>query len=89
MWCIIYPVRTIPVITLMFLVSRRAAKKLPPTAKSVFSGTNTLETLIDLFYKLDILGIFLLTTALSLTLIPLTLAGGETRKWKTPGIITP
>lgn len=90
MWCIIYPVCTIPFITIMFIVGRRAAKTIPPKAKSALAGDkNKLGTLVDLFWKLDILGIFLLTAALSLTLIPLTLAGGETRKWETAGIITP
>ncbi|KAH6987116.1 major facilitator superfamily domain-containing protein [Ilyonectria destructans] len=83
MWCIIYPFCTIPFITIMLLVGRRAAKKQPPKTKS------QLGSLIDLFWQLDIVGIFLLTAVLSLTLIPLTLAGGEDKKWKTAGILAP
>lgn len=83
MWCIIYPFCTIPFIAIMLLVGRRAAKKQSEKAKT------QLGSLTDLFWQLDIVGIFLLTAVLSLTLIPLTLAGGEDKKWKTAGILTP
>ncbi|KPM41438.1 hypothetical protein AK830_g5129 [Neonectria ditissima] len=90
MWCIIYPVCTIPFISIMFIVGRRSSKKLPPNAASVFLLKGEKQRLlVELFWKLDIIGILLLTASLSLTLIPLTLAGGETKKWKTAGILTP
>ncbi|CAH0005092.1 unnamed protein product [Clonostachys byssicola] len=90
MWCIIYPICTIPFIAVMAIVGRRASKTIPGEAKlSLSKGKNKLQVLVDLFWKLDIVGIFLLTATLSLTLIPLTLAGGEKQKWKTAGIITP
>ncbi|KAK7420354.1 ferrioxamine B transporter [Neonectria punicea] len=90
MWCIIYPVCTIPFIAIMLTVGRRSSKKLPPDTASVFlPQEEKQQLLVDLFWKLDIIGILLLTASLSLTLIPLTLAGGEKKKWKTAGILTP
>ncbi|KAH7121489.1 major facilitator superfamily domain-containing protein [Dactylonectria macrodidyma] len=83
MWCIIYPICSIPFIAIMVFVGRRAAKKQPAAAKV------PLGSITDLFWKLDIVGIFLLTAVLSMILIPLTLAGGASQKWKTAGILTP
>ncbi|TPX12906.1 uncharacterized protein E0L32_006786 [Thyridium curvatum] len=86
MWCIIYPVATIPFITIMAIVGRRANKKLAKHAKS---GKGWARTAHEMFWKLDVVGLLLLTAALSMTLIPLTLAGGENKKWRTAGILTP
>ncbi|KAL1892383.1 ferrioxamine B transporter [Sporothrix stenoceras] len=86
MWCIIYPVCTLPFIATMAIVGRRASKTMP---KTTAGRTPLMSLLQDMFWKLDMIGIFLLTASLSLTLIPLTLAGGETKKWQTAGILTP
>ncbi|RSL92348.1 hypothetical protein CEP52_013865 [Fusarium oligoseptatum] len=89
MWCIIYPVCCIPFVTVMAIVGRRASKALPHETKYSPSNGSIRLRIIDLFQKLDIVGVLFLTATLSLTLIPLTLAGGESKKWQTAGIITP
>lgn len=90
MWCIIYPVCLIPFVTIMTIVGRRASKAIPHEKKYTPSNASSkLQMLADVCHKLDVVGVFLLTATLSLTLIPLTLAGGESKKWKTAGIITP
>ncbi|KAJ4238387.1 ferrioxamine B transporter [Fusarium falciforme] len=74
----------------MAIVGRRASKAIPHEIEYTPSNGNTrLQMFADVFQKLDVVGVFLLTATLSLTLIPLTLAGGESKKWQTAGIITP
>ncbi|KAL6354209.1 hypothetical protein LRP88_12543 [Fusarium phalaenopsidis] len=90
MWCIIYPVCLIPFVTIMAIVGRRASKAIPHEIKYTPSnGNSRLQMFTDVFQKFDVIGVFLLIATLSLTLIPLTLAGGESKKWQTAGIITP
>ncbi|UPL01814.1 hypothetical protein LCI18_012748 [Fusarium solani-melongenae] len=90
MWCIIYLVCLIPFVTIMTIVGRRASKAIPHEIKYTPSDEGSrLQVLVYVFQKLDIVGVFLLTATLSFTLIALTLAGGESKKWQTVGIITP
>lgn len=88
MWAIIYPICSIPLIVVLILADRRARKRgsqLPAT----FSGKGIRQTAIDLFWKLDLLGNLLLSGALAMLLVPLTLAGGESRDWQSARIIAP
>ena len=45
--------------------------------------------MLDIFWKLDVLGILLLAVCLGCILTPLTLAGGEKKTWNTAHIIVP
>ncbi|OAA56253.1 Major facilitator superfamily domain, general substrate transporter [Niveomyces insectorum RCEF 264] len=88
MWCIIYPVCAAPFIIVLVMVGRGATKK--DSRQGPSNQTHFLRlSASEMHSKLDLIGLFLLTAALSLLLIPMTLAGGETQKWKTAGIITP
>ncbi|KAK2750683.1 hypothetical protein FQN57_002756 [Myotisia sp. PD_48] len=85
MWAIIFPVCCAPLVFMLILLGRESGRNLAaeePTS-SQQSRTKTF------FQQLDIIGLLLLTSALSMILIPLTLAGGTTAKWRTAGIITP
>lgn len=43
----------------------------------------------QLFWQLDIPGVILLIASLALVLTPLTIAGGESLKWRTAHVIVP
>ncbi|KAF5974114.1 siderophore iron transporter 1 [Fusarium coicis] len=86
MWSIIYPVCTLPFITILAIVGHRASKKRSNRASS---DKGPAQRAWEMFWTLDVPGLFILTAALAMTLIPLTLAGGETKKWQSAGIMTP
>ncbi|RVX71343.1 hypothetical protein B0A52_04917 [Exophiala mesophila] len=88
MWAIIYPICSIPLIVVLVLADRRSRKsgfRPPPT----FTGKNTKDSVMQLFWKLDLVGNLLLSGALAMILIPMTLAGGQSRDWQSARIITP
>lgn len=43
----------------------------------------------DILWKADLIGLFLLSAAIALCLIPLTLGGGTAEKWKTAPVLAP
>ncbi|KPM42782.1 Siderophore iron transporter 1 [Neonectria ditissima] len=88
MWSIIFPTCTIPLVAILVHVGRRASALTTKSEPSQRERRHFMALTLDMADNLDLVGLFLLTTALSLFLIPLTLAGGESKKWSTPGIIT-
>ncbi|TPX13538.1 uncharacterized protein E0L32_006009 [Thyridium curvatum] len=89
-WCIVYPVCALPLILFLIIVGRRASKEEDYKGSSSIGKGHPPRMLIsEMHHKLDLIGLGLLMAVLSLLLIPLTLAGGATSKWKIPGIITP
>ncbi|RHZ46022.1 uncharacterized protein CDV56_101439 [Aspergillus thermomutatus] len=83
MWCIIFTVCVAPVITTLIFLSRRAAHN-SPASMAVRS-----VPLNRLFWQLDVPGIVLLVASLSLVLTPLTIAGGESPKWRSAHVLAP
>ncbi|KAI9304702.1 MFS general substrate transporter [Cunninghamella echinulata] len=88
MWAIIIPVSAIPIFISLFMASRNAKKQgkldnIQPT----FTGKNLWENLVILFWRLDIIGIFIIAAILCLLLIPLTIAGGIATRWAHADII--
>ncbi|KAK4099468.1 MFS general substrate transporter [Parathielavia hyrcaniae] len=90
MWCIIYPVCATPLIVSLALVGRRARKhglmdKYADAVKSKPWGA----FLIDLFWRLDVIGIILMIAIFALILAPMTIAGGFEASWTAPQILAP
>ncbi|PKS12083.1 hypothetical protein jhhlp_001379 [Lomentospora prolificans] len=92
MWCIIYTVCALPLILSLMLVGHRAKKRgLLQNQRSLYSQLGLKNFLVDLFWRLDIIGIILVIAVFALILVPLTLAGGfvTQSKWKSAEIIAP
>ncbi|KAK4145595.1 major facilitator superfamily domain-containing protein [Dichotomopilus funicola] len=90
MWCIIYPVCAMPLIISLALVGRRARRegvmeKYGDSVKRAPWG----EFLIDLFWRLDVIGIILLIAVFALILVPMTVAGGFESSWTAAHILAP
>ena len=92
MWAFIYPLSCIPFafcVLHMYYLARKNNEQL----MSIFSkrqGVSIRQFCTSMFFwKLDFIGLVLLVLILALILIPLTLGGGVTDKWRTPGILVP
>ncbi|KAJ5788208.1 hypothetical protein N7457_003198 [Penicillium paradoxum] len=90
MFAIIYPVCSIPLIAVLYIVHRRTKK-----TGSLESYKSSLQLLggrqlaVELFWHLDVIGMILLLGMLACILVPFTLAGGVTAQWKTAKVIAP
>ncbi|KAI1081778.1 major facilitator superfamily domain-containing protein [Whalleya microplaca] len=90
MWCIIYPVCTLPLIISLTVVSRRAKRRgLLQSYTSMFQSMGFGKFMVELFWLLDVVGIILLIAVFALILAPLTIAGGFKSKWQSGSIIAP
>ncbi|OIW32819.1 MFS transporter [Coniochaeta ligniaria NRRL 30616] len=90
MWCIIYTVCALPLLVSLMIVGRRAKKmgKLS-NSKSSFQTLGWKAFIVDLFWRLDVIGIILMIAVFALILVPLTIAGGFKNQWKTAHVIAP
>ncbi|CBF82008.1 hypothetical protein AN5378.2 [Aspergillus nidulans FGSC A4] len=87
MFAIIFPVCSIPLF-LILLYGHSKAKKI--TAYPSLIETHGLKHfLLDVFWRMDVLGIILLIAVFALILVPFTLAGGNAEQWKQAKIIAP
>jgi len=86
MWAIVLPVVFLPLALSLFLNQRKASKMgiLPP---SPFKGVSAGSALKSLWYDLDFFGLILFSAAVSLILIPLTLAARAKGGWSNGSII--
>ncbi|OAQ71937.1 siderochrome-iron transporter (Sit1) [Pochonia chlamydosporia 170] len=90
MWAIIFPVCSLPLIVSLMVVSRRAKRQgLLENYSSSFKQLGFKNLALELFWLLDVIGIILIVAILELVLVPFTLAGGESAKWKSAHIIAP
>ncbi|PHH67814.1 hypothetical protein CDD82_1103 [Ophiocordyceps australis] len=90
MWAIVFPVCALPLVLSLTLASRRAQRKqLAPSFQSVFRRRSPLAFAAELFWLVDVIGLLLIIAALVMILVPLTIAGGFSSKWHSPGIIAP
>lgn len=92
MWTIIYTVCSLPLIISLSVVGRRAKNRgLLANHKSLYSQLGFSKFFVDLFWRLDVVGIILVIAVFALILVPLTLAGGfvSQSKWKSAEIIAP
>lgn len=86
LWAIILPVAFLPLALALFVNMRKASKTetLPP---SPWKGQTFLGGIKALWYELDIFGLMLLSAAISLILIPCTLAATAGSGWRNDSII--
>jgi hypothetical protein len=85
-WAIILPAAFLPLACALFFNQRKAGKMgiLPP---SYFKGKGVLQILKELWFDLDFFGLLLLSAAVSLILLPLTLAATAKGGWSNPSMI--
>ncbi|KAJ9157630.1 Major facilitator superfamily domain-containing protein [Pleurostoma richardsiae] len=90
MFCIIYTVCALPLILSLWVVGRRARRAgvLDPY-KSSLQLMGWRQFAVDIFWKLDVIGIVLVIAVFALILVPLTIAGGFENKWRTAHVIAP
>ncbi|PNY24610.1 Ferrichrome-type siderophore transporter [Tolypocladium capitatum] len=90
MWCIIYPIASMPLLITLYSVDRRVSMPKGGTPDG-FRPTMTLLSLGNapggLLHQLDAVGLVTLVSAFSLILAPLTIVGGTVSHWRNPGII--
>ncbi|GKZ49348.1 siderophore transporter [Aspergillus brasiliensis] len=90
MFAIIYPICTLPLLVILYIVHYRAKKD--GTLDHIASSFRTLgvrRLAIELLWKLDVVGIILMIASLAMILVPLTIAGGLNSQWKKAKIIAP
>ncbi|KAL3484368.1 major facilitator superfamily domain-containing protein [Aspergillus germanicus] len=83
MWCIIFSVLVIPVVATLSYLDVCARRNSSATQEPRWIPMK------QLFWQLDVPGIILLIASLALLLTPLTIAGGESPKWRTAHVIAP
>ncbi|KAF3355145.1 hypothetical protein VdG1_04357 [Verticillium dahliae VDG1] len=90
MWCIIYPFCAVPLIVSLAIVGRRARRMgLLDQYKTSFQILGFKAGMVDLFWRLDVIGIILLIAVFALILVPLTIAGGFESQWSQAKVIAP
>lgn len=85
-WAIVLPVCFLP-LALSLFINMHKAKKLGFIRKSPLRDMSTLQILKYMWYELDFFGLLLLSAAISLILLPLTLAQMARGKWANPSMI--
>ncbi|KAI9832668.1 MAG: hypothetical protein M1819_004253 [Sarea resinae] len=85
-WTIVLPVAFMPLALALFLNARKAARLnlLPPQP---WKGRSFVSIVKSLWFELDIMGLLLLSAAIALILVPLTLAASAHSKWHNGSII--
>lgn len=86
MWTIILPASFLPLAVSLLLNQRKAKKLKLIKPKSPKSPRNCLSVIRRTWYDLDMVGLLLLSTAVTLILVPLTLAANSRNGWKNPSI---
>ncbi|KAJ6789851.1 hypothetical protein PWT90_10675 [Aphanocladium album] len=92
MWCIIYPIASLPLLVTLYIVDRSvtAPKYTVESHKWTESRLQSIKRWIkDISTQLDVFGLVVLVAAFSLVLAPLTVAGGTASHWQNPRIILP
>ena len=84
MWCIIFTVLVVPVVATLTYLDLCALRN----SSSATQAPRWIPVR-QLFWQLDVPGIILLIASLALLLTPLTIAGGESPKWRTAHVIAP
>ncbi|KAM0667782.1 hypothetical protein ACQRIT_003071 [Beauveria bassiana] len=93
MWCIIYPIASLPLLVTLYVVDRSVAepKHLLESPKGISSNKlqDARRWLRHVSTQLDVFGLVLLVAAFSLVLAPMTVAGGTASHWQNPRIVAP
>ncbi|KAF2473285.1 siderophore iron transporter 1 [Lindgomyces ingoldianus] len=90
MWAIVYPVCALPLVLALFVAQHRAKKRANLVDHpSPFQLLRYRNLSFALFWQLDVAGMVFLVAALTLTLTPLTLAEGDSKKWASTATVLP
>ncbi|KAM4055783.1 major facilitator superfamily protein [Hirsutella rhossiliensis] len=93
MWCIIYPVASLPLLIALYTLDGRRERVLDGGVPKGFRDTahflGLAESRGNLFRQLDVVGLVGLVGALALILAPLTIVGGTAAHWRDPRIVAP
>ncbi|KAH3686597.1 hypothetical protein WICPIJ_002441 [Wickerhamomyces pijperi] len=93
MWAFIFPLTCVPficcLIHMRYLASKTDEWKALKQEKTFFQKHGLMKTLYELFWRLDVFGLIIMTVSLGCILVPLTLAGGLKSKWQDGKIIGP
>lgn len=87
MWAIILPAAFLP-LALTLLFNQRKARRLKLIKPKKVRRIGVWEAIRDTWYDLDMFGLILLSAAVALILIPLTLAANAKDGWKNGSIIS-
>ncbi|KAK0392900.1 hypothetical protein NLU13_2394 [Sarocladium strictum] len=87
MFAIMIPASALPLVVTMLVLDRQA--KQANAEHEHGTSPFRLRSVQDLLWELDVIGVLILTAALAMTLVPLTLAGGQDSKWQDAGILAP
>lgn len=85
-WAIILPICFIPLFISLFMNQRRA-KRLGYDLGHSFRGQKAVQVVKNLWFDLDVFGLLLLAAAISLILLPLTLAPNANGQWRNASMI--
>ena len=85
-WAVLLPVAFLP-LAFALLLNQRKAKKLRLFEPKPRKGHGFIEAMRGTWYELDLFGLLLLSGAVTLILIPLTLASNMTGRWHNASII--
>ncbi|UNI15561.1 ferrioxamine B transporter [Purpureocillium takamizusanense] len=95
MWCIIYPVCSLPLLVTLYRIDRKQVSVAKSEGSQGAHRSSSRMRLLGLgkgrsglFHQLDVVGLFTLVAAFSLILAPLTIVGGTVSHWRSPAIIT-
>ncbi|KAI9853039.1 MAG: hypothetical protein M1838_002819 [Thelocarpon superellum] len=85
-WAIILPLTFLPLAASLFFNARKASRLglMPPRS---WKNQTAMVMVTSLWVDLDIMGLLLLSAALSLILIPLNVAALAASDWRNPGIV--
>ena len=86
LWAIVLPACFLPLAIALFINGRKA-KKLGLLEPRPWKGKSAKTVLLSVWYQLDVMGLLLLSAAISLILIPLTLAATAKHGWNNASII--
>ncbi|SCW03852.1 LAFE_0H00452g1_1 [Lachancea fermentati] len=93
MWAFIFPASCIPMIVCMlhmrWKVKDTVEWKELQEEKSFYQSHGLVQTLVQLFWKLDIVGVLLFCVSMGCILVPLTIAGGYSSQWRSAKVIAP
>lgn len=93
MWAFIFPLSCLPLIGCMLHMRWKVRNdpewKELQLEKSFYQTHGLMQTVVQLFWKLDVIGVLLLTASVGCICVPLTLAGGVSTTWQSPKIIAP
>ncbi|SCU95634.1 LADA_0G16622g1_1 [Lachancea dasiensis] len=93
MWAFIFPASCLPMIACMLHMKWKARNEpeweLLKSEKSFIQTHGVVRALVQIFWKLDVAGVLLLTVSVGCILVPLTIAGGVTTQWRSAKVIAP